>query len=365
MGHVVAEPPTLDLQPTDVIASIGEALRQRAVEPPCLTLEEAWERKKEQQRQRNGKQAAVSRPKQLPPVILRVALRRDGAMKALRDLLAFSSTCRSFRSASRTIVESARHTLLRTLAHDGDLASLRVLLDHGTCDVNAADEVGYTALMVACMNGRPGFDRCARWLLFKGADDSVRSLSGQTARELGGYPSKASHDYLVEGLFVECSTRAGVLGSCIRDAMRAGEVAIVERLVGHPECDVNWRDDIGLSLLHLACRTYYSSTVVESTTKAPTYVRLLLQRKGVQVDYADPRYGDTALMAAACNGLVTCVHLLLEAGADRTILNRDGRTALEATLHGNNMSADRAAVVQALRGDANALSPLIDTISLT
>ena len=44
-------------------------------------------------------------------------------------------------------------------------------------------------------------------------------------------------------------------------------------------------------------------------------LRLILQEKGVDVNYADPDLGNTALHRAAANGEVTCMAILFKAGA--------------------------------------------------
>jgi hypothetical protein len=257
----------------------------------------------------------------------------DG-IRALQDLLGFASCSRSLHAATRDVVESARHILLRTYAAEGLVSHLRSLLSHAPpCDVNAADVHGYTPLMVACNKGSI---ECARWLLLAGADASLRSRAGETARDLGGWKSEESHDYLVEGLLDECSgegvSRAAVLGSCLAMAMATtlNEVAnkeeqaiAVEKLLADPDFAVEWTDPRGLSLLHRALRADNGRGEY-----AGRYVRLLLQ-KGAPVDHADPKYGDTPLMVASANGNAGCMKQLLEAGADRHAVNRDGETALQ------------------------------------
>ena len=72
----------------------------------------------------------------------------------------------------------------------------------------------------------------------------------------------------------------------------------------------------------------YSPGKVSASHVNTSCVRLLLAR-GAPLDQQDPRYGDTALMTAAHNGLADVVRMLRDAGADRTLVNADGRTALQ------------------------------------
>src|SRR3712207_5168927 len=62
-------------------------------------------------------------------------------------------------------------------AREGDLVSLRALLDAGA-DVNAADENGYTPLMEAAHAPHP---EAVRLLLAAGADLEARNRLGSTA----------------------------------------------------------------------------------------------------------------------------------------------------------------------------------------
>ena len=350
--EVVQPPTTLDTQPSDVLHSVCDALYQRVVVPPCFTLEEAWDRKKAvvaQQQQRAQAHAGSRRknfvppriPTELPPVLMRDApsdSRRafEEGMRALLDLLAFARVCHTFHAASRQLVESARHSLLRSLAHNGDLDSLRELLAHGPCDVNIADVHGYTALMLACSNGHI---YCARWLLLYGADADLLTHSGKSARDLGGYESEEPFDVDVETLLDECSgegvTRAKVVGSCLFAAMDpfAGTgFADFKQLLSDPDCAVDVTNKEGQTLLAAACRVAWS--MGNQQRLRPDFVRLLLE-KGAPVDQADARYGDTPLMTAVANGLVDCVQMLRDAGADPDIKDRDGHTALDILARSN------------------------------
>ena len=104
---------------------------------------------------------------------------------------------------------------------------------------------------------------------------------------------------------------------------------MLESLLADPEADVSYSDREGLSLLAVACRVTHSPGKVSASHVNTSCVRLLLAR-GAPLDQQDPRYGDTtALMTAAHNGLADVVRMLRDAGANRTLVNADGRTALQ------------------------------------
>ncbi|KAF9784961.1 hypothetical protein BJ322DRAFT_1060536 [Thelephora terrestris] len=86
--------------------------------------------------------------------------------------------------------------------------------------------------------------------------------------------------------------------------------------------DVNARDWLGRTVLHLACSSYEAS--------APEYVRLLLAHPGINVNLQDLESLWTPLHRALYNGNIIIAVLLLERGdTDVTIRDTEGNNALD------------------------------------
>lgn len=82
---------------------------------------------------------------------------------------------------------------------------------------------------------------------------------------------------------------------------------------------------------------------VAVTWEHPSVLEILLAHKGININRAD-NSGNTALMEAAKAGKLTALKMLLAAGADASIKNKRGQTALDLALSCNR--AEAAAVLE-------------------
>lgn len=195
-----------------------------------------------------------------------------GLLGQLRAALGLGARQRNGRSALTLAVLRDNTTLVRAL------------LDHGARDVNTALPPGNgltrrefgTLLMIACANRNP---EIAEALLDRGANPNARNGDGQTAA------------------FLAVNSRY-----CL------------PILIAHG-ADLGVRDNYGNTLLLWAA---------SSEGKAlPTLLECLPRPTNVN---ARNRDGTTALLAACFQGSVENVRLLLERGADPTLINNAGRT---------------------------------------
>jgi len=93
-----------------------------------------------------------------------------------RAAVAGAARATSMNAQRATVDTGPAPTALRSAAASGDTAQTALLLDQGAV-LDARDELGRTALMLAVMQNRPDV---ARLLLDRGADPNVADNSGQT-----------------------------------------------------------------------------------------------------------------------------------------------------------------------------------------
>uniref|UniRef100_A0A671M4C9 Poly [ADP-ribose] polymerase n=1 Tax=Sinocyclocheilus anshuiensis TaxID=1608454 RepID=A0A671M4C9_9TELE len=233
---------------------------------------------------------------------------------------------------------------------------LEVLQKHGA-KVNAVDTLGQTALHRAALAGH--IQTC-RLLLSYGADPSIISLQGFTASQMGNEAiqqivndlksiRKSINIYLFDGnLFnVNCRDLEGRHSTPLHFAAGYNRVAVVEYLLHHG-ADVHAKDKGGLVPLHNAC-SYGHYEVTE-----------LLVRHGASVNVAD-LWKFTPLHEAAAKGkyeicklLLKLCALLLAHGADPTMKNQEGQTALDLATVNSTTAADNTVAddIRALLMDA-------------
>ncbi|XP_034851798.1 ankyrin repeat domain-containing protein 29 isoform X3 [Mirounga leonina] len=236
-------------------------------------------------------------------------------------------------------------------ARRGNLALLRLLLNSGRVDVDCRDSHGTTLLMVASYAGHID---CVRELVLQGADINLQRESGTTALF---FAAQQGHNDVVRFLFEfgassEFRTKDG--GTALLAASQYGHMRVVETLLKH---GANIHDQLydGATSLFLAAQGGYLDVIrllLSSGAKvnqprqdgtAPLWiasqmghsevVRVMLLR-GADRDAAR-NDGTTALLKAANKGYNDVIEELLKFSPTLGIL-KNGTSALHAAVLSGN-----------------------------
>jgi ankyrin repeat protein len=219
-----------------------------------------------------------------------------------------------------------RSDALRSAVRDGDLPAVQALLDGGA-DVNAKDEVGTTILMHAVLDADAGV---VKLLLSKGADANAQNKKGATALLW------ALHDPDKVKLLLDRGAKVPEEAVFVAAAIPGGSRTL--KLLADRGANLKVSKG-GFTPLGAATRGGGLDTI-----------RFLIDR-GADVG-ARTKSGYTALYGAASwPGNAAVVSLLLDHGADP-------KTKVETS----GLAADvfTPVMAAAVRGDAEALKPLLD-----
>ena len=225
----------------------------------------------------------------------------------------------------------SRETPLMLAARAGDMALVKVILDR-TAQVNAVEDEGFTALMMAngatptnsIPAGIRGWDvfgiqvgraEVMEALLVAGAKPNLRNKKGETAlhwaSELGN--ADIVRVLLKNGADPNIQNADGE--TPLRRAIEKDSLPVVNLLI-----DMQANPNAG--------RDYYSVPLIYAVgrrTPDPTLIALLL-KNGADINLA--RDGRTVLMAAAHEGTAATVTMLLAKGAKVNTADNEGDTAL-------------------------------------
>ena len=234
-------------------------------------------------------------------------------------------------------------TALMLAAARGHTETATVLLAASGLDVNAVDGRGYTALMLAVMTallqplGR-GAEVVTALLAAPGLNVNAANADGCTALILAAVGRTALVAALVAapGLDVNAAGRAG--RTALIRAAGGGRTETVTALLAVPGLDVNAADRTGDTALMRAAGGVRGHTET---------VTVLLAAPGLDVN-AENRDGHTALMRAAAGGHTETVTALLAApGIDANAAATNGSTALAFAEHEGH--AEIASLLRARR----------------
>lgn len=227
-------------------------------------------------------------------------------------------------------------------ASEGDLATVTKLLDDGKVDLNDVDVDGFTALMIAAAEAQTDV---AMFLLSRGADVSIRTHEMRSTAL--HFAAKSGEARVVEAICKQDPQRVDAQNldgdTPLVWACTEGRADAVRALLAH-NANVNVVSHRAMSVLICAVmlRGRDASELeddesegddddepgVASDTDRAEIVRMLLAKNPKLVNYQD-RDGSTAMHLAASHGYIKCVKALLEFGADITLRNAIGQTALE------------------------------------
>jgi len=186
-------------------------------------------------------------------------------------------------------------------------------------ELNRPDVVGSTPLLIAALADRGA---TAKQLIEAGADVNVANRQGETALSAAAYNAdfELVTELLAHGAKPATIDRAGK--SPILYAAARGQDGIVAALLD-AGIDANAR--YGAELTALMWAAGHADNAPAGG--ALRTVQLLLAR-GAKLDFVDDR-GRGALMIAAQLGHTELVDALLTAGADKTLKDKTGKTALD------------------------------------
>ena len=233
-------------------------------------------------------------------------------------------------------------TALVFAAREGDIATAKILLDHGA-DVNQTSEFGWTPLLTATQNR---YYQLGKFFLEHGADPNIANKGGWNPLyiatdnrniEGGDYPTrKPDMDHLDfikllidRGANVNArmasstETRTVFTHQWLYEegatpflrAAQSGDMTLLKLLLDHG-ADPNINTDTGVTPLMVASGIGWVEGVTYEWSKAQTLdvVKLLLDL-GNDVNARDTSEGRTALMGAAHKGRTDVITALVERGA--------------------------------------------------
>ena len=206
-------------------------------------------------------------------------------------------------------------------AKNGDLDTIKRLLEINHVDVNCQNSYGITALLMASITGHHDV---VDFLAGNGAYINAMDNRGSTALI---YASQNGHFKVVErlakrGAYINMTEKRPPEKTALMKASENGHLDVVEFLVDKGGY-VNKMDKIGETALESASQNGHLN-VVE-----------FLAGKGADINKKD-KPGRTALMSASRNGHVNVVKFLVDKGADVNVQDKYGSTALmEASSQGH------------------------------
>ena len=225
--------------------------------------------------------------------------------------------------ASRLARDRAGNTALAIAAKMGRLPLVKALLDSAPADeasqLDRANAEGSTPLIEAASAGR---SEVAKWLVGAGADVGVVNKRGETALSAAAFNADAELASLLLTHKARPDT-VDVTGKGVMVYAAARGAAPIVAMLLDAGVDPNARYRADLTALMWAAG-HPDNTAAEA---ALLTVKLLLSR-GAKVDLVDDR-GRDALMIAAGLGHGAIAQALLDAGADRTLRDKTGKSAID------------------------------------
>ena len=221
--------------------------------------------------------------------------------------------------------------LLVTVSRLGKAEMVQILLSKGA-QIQSRNHAGETALLTASQFAQPAMIQV---LLESGANPRDTNADGQTAVMLfmTSYPN-AIHDWMTETTEEERLMEEDELERLF-DSFENEYQAILERLLAHPDTDLEAQDKSGNTALFYAI-----------ASQSTTFLETLIE-KGANVQHQNS-VGVTALMYAAQQGRVDMIELLLEEELDLKHKDKRGLNAYDYTLLSGD--ADTIGYLQALMG---------------
>ena len=225
--------------------------------------------------------------------------------------------------ASRLARDRMGNTALAIAARMGRLGVVKALLESASPDeaaqLDRANVAGSTPLIQAVLADR---GEVAKWLIDAGAKADAVNTQGETALSAAAFSSNIELATLLLAHKARPDTIDATGKGVMVYAAARGATRIVEMLLD-AGVDPNARYRSDLTALMWAAG-HPDDTVADAGLRT---VKLLLSR-GAKVDLVDDR-GRSALMIAAGLGHGAITQALLEAGADRALRDKTGKSAAD------------------------------------
>jgi ankyrin repeat protein len=212
-------------------------------------------------------------------------------------------------------------TPLMYAAASGHVEAMKLLLDVGKVDVNELHTNGGSALLEAATGGA---GEAMKFLLERGAKPDLIDMDGVTP--LHAVTSKGNYEgtvALLEALKKKLS-KEELLAHINLPSHSGGTAVMFAAAGGHPKCTKLMIDE--------------GADVNAVATATPDYLEKLAKmiEEGTVDPKEDPHVdGVTGVHVAAEEGHLECVKLLIDAGADVTVLDDEERSPLLLAIKGN------------------------------
>jgi ankyrin repeat protein len=265
------------------------------------------------------------------PVYVKLANRKDGSAGNLDDQFIQSATWGNLermkylhrRGANINFTNFSGETALIMAVRKQKYDMAKYLLENGA-DVNAKDRLGNTSLLIAIMYRSS--DTMTKMIIDNKADLNVTGGSGNTALLEAIYRNRKMARYLIKkGADVNLMNTQNVTPLIM--ALKENDTGLAKMLLDKG-ADVKMKDNHGRTALINAIINDYES---------PMMVKYLIDA-GADVNAKD-NSTYTPLMWAAIKNRGKTLQLLINCGADLTIKDKRGRTALK---HAEKFSNHRA-----------------------
>jgi ankyrin repeat protein len=232
-------------------------------------------------------------------------------------------------------------------ARGGDLVVVLGMLARSGIDINARDDAGNTALMMAALNNR--IATVERLLTVAGISVNVQNRDGDTALMMaasGGYDGVADVLLTVAALSVNVQNNEG--NTALMFAADGGFVSFAESLLAASDIGVNLQNNGGNTALDFANQNGYqamrAALIPAGGQCNNTCLTGDVNISGATTGTADEI--EAALRSAAANGDADAVAALLEVSGDFNGRDASGNTALDIA-NENDHSEVRAVLIEA------------------
>ena len=255
---------------------------------------------------------------------------------------------------------------------------VQTFLKRGGVDVNKRDETGNTPLIYACLKSARDL---VKLLLDNGAD---ANLGNQRSRMPLHFAAESGNYQIISmlteaGADVNCSDVNGVTPLMV--LAQKGRVDAALKLIKHPDIDISIKDNSSRTALDYATtgglRELVQALSADEAVNVDSYgnttlhhacwndqgevVKVLLKNDPDGVNKLNDE-GESPLLLAVQRSNLMIVELLLAAGADTAIPNKDGVLPLHISAHDGSLFVGKALIASGAdinRKSSDGKSPLI------